>query len=41
MHHEPALQPAPFFLGGRQRVHDEALGGALMLIQALRAYPVD
>lgn len=31
----------PFFLGGRQRVHDEALGGALMLIQALRAYPVD
>jgi hypothetical protein len=31
----------PFFLGGRQRVHDEALGGALMLIQALRAYPAD
>lgn len=31
----------PFFLGGARRVHDEALGGALMLIQNLRAYAVD
>jgi hypothetical protein len=31
----------PFFLGGKRRVHDEALGGALMLIQNLRAYAVD
>lgn len=31
----------PFFVGGARRVHDEALGGALILIQNLRAYPVD
>lgn len=31
----------PFFLGGKRRVHDEALGGALTLIQNLRAYAAD